>query len=94
MDVRAGIGYKIRVGGHAGAAGPGTLWLDFVVAPPGETNLYDYATFTPCLTGPCGDPPCRPPLYTSRCCKAQDFDSDGDADLADFAEFQLRLMEP
>ena len=94
LEVRDGTAYKIRVGGYAQAAGPGLLRLDFVVAPPSNTNLYDYAKFAACLTRPCGTPPCVPPLYSNRCCQAQDFDSDGAVDLSDYAEFHSRWLGP
>ena len=46
-----------------------------------------------CMTGPCETGACDPPAYCGICCTL-DFDDDGDADLADFAQFQLAYVPP
>ncbi|MCK4660121.1 MAG: hypothetical protein KAV82_11420 [Phycisphaerae bacterium] len=60
----------------------------------GDADLSDFACLRDCLTGPCGDPPCDPPLYHDPCCRLADFDDDGDLDLADFAAFQAGEISP
>lgn len=87
------------------------LWLDFgadevdlSLIPfadfddDGDVDLLDFVRFTDCLTGPCGDPPCMPPLYGSfesgSCCTIGDAEDDGDVDLNDFALFQAAFTGP
>ncbi|UCE60575.1 MAG: S8 family serine peptidase [Phycisphaerales bacterium] len=53
----------------------------------------DYALAADCLAGPCGSPPCDPPLYTDSCCAMADFDADGDFDLEDFGVYQVAVTE-
>ena len=58
----------------------------------GDVDLDDYAAFEDCFTGPCGTPPCDPPLYSVEgVCPRADFDDDGDIDLEDFATMQALL---
>jgi hypothetical protein len=54
----------------------------------GDVDLADFVTFSGCMTGPCGDPPCEPALYPPDCAPGN-FDGDGDIDLTDFADFQV-----
>ncbi len=57
----------------------------------GDVDLPDYVAFEACFTGPCGAPPCDPPLYADPCCVLADDDQDGDLDLADFTAFQANF---
>ncbi|MCK4660678.1 MAG: M4 family metallopeptidase [Phycisphaerae bacterium] len=61
----------------------------------GDVDLFDFAEFCDCLTGPCESPPCEPPLYGAPCCACTfaDADSDGDVDLADFVWFQFLFTQ-
>jgi len=65
-----------------------SLIIDGDFDDDGVVDLLDFLKFASCFTGPCGDPPCYPPLYEG-CCTIGDFEDDGDVDLADFATFQL-----
>jgi hypothetical protein len=56
----------------------------------GDVELDDHTAFWLCLTGPCPDPVCDPPLYEPACAAA-DANADGDVDLGDFASIQLWL---
>ena len=51
----------------------------------------DFAPYTACLTPPCLDATCIPPMYSDACCGLADFDRDGDSDLVDFAAWQRSL---
>ena len=57
-------------------------------------GLSDLSGFADCFTGPCPSAPCNPALYSDRCCALTDLDSDGDADLADWAAFHAALSTP
>ncbi|MHC4695344.1 MAG: M28 family metallopeptidase [Planctomycetota bacterium] len=57
----------------------------------GRLGLPDHARTAECMSGPCSDPPCDPPLYADSCCVIADFDLDGDYDLLDFSAFQLGI---
>ncbi|MFQ5590097.1 MAG: M28 family metallopeptidase [Phycisphaerae bacterium] len=60
----------------------------------GRRTLMDYSSGTPCITGPCTQPPCKPLLYADACCAILDGDSDGDVDLADLGTFMLGAAPP
>jgi uncharacterized membrane protein len=51
-------------------------------------TLNDFAFLRDCLTIPCGQPFCKPSLYSNSCCAMVDLDTDGDVDLLDFAMLQ------
>ncbi len=65
-----------------------SLVLDGDFDDDGVVDFLDFLKFANCFTGPCGDPPCYPPLYEG-CCTIGDFEDDGDVDMDDFAAFQL-----
>ena|GEM_PF-5285573 len=58
----------------------------------GDVDLGDHADFHDCFTGPCGEPPCTPPLYEGNPgCVVADFEVDGDVDLEDYAAMQRAM---
>jgi hypothetical protein len=57
----------------------------------GNVDLFDYAGFFECVTGPVG--PVDPPAYGSEC-RCFDSDEDGDIDLIDFGALQLHFNAP
>ncbi len=59
----------------------------------GDLGLTDHVQAVECMSGPCSNPPCAPPLYADSCCAIVDFDLDGDYDLLDFSAFQLGIAE-
>jgi len=68
--------------------GPGDLDGD------GSAGLADFAIAVDCLTGPCGLPPCDPPIFGDSCCALADYDGDGDFDLRDFSSMQRGMSAP
>ncbi|MCH7926294.1 MAG: choice-of-anchor B family protein, partial [Planctomycetes bacterium] len=46
----------------------------------------DFAAYAACLTSPCVDAPCSPPMYLDACCGLADSDRDGANDLAVVAD--------
>ena len=57
----------------------------------GTVDSTDFEPYNLCLTPPCSDAPCSPPLYLDACCGLADFDHDGDSDLVDFAAWQRSM---
>lgn len=69
----------------------GGLWLRIVPGDCNETGaveVYDYAQFAGCVTGPIEDPFNTP---TPAICQCLDFNQDGRIDLVDFGGFQSAI---
>jgi hypothetical protein len=54
-----------------------------------EIDLLDLKWWTGCMSGPCANAPCEPPLYEHPCCAWVDLAEDGDVDLRDLSAYQL-----
>lgn len=61
---------------------------DWNVDGVGLVDDGDFAVLFECLTGPCFDDVCDPPLYADLCCELADLDGDGDVDLDDYELLQ------
>jgi hypothetical protein len=56
-------------------------------------GLSDFVGLASCMTSPCGDSGCDPPMYADPCCSIPDFNADGGVDLLDYAAFEQALAE-
>lgn len=88
LDLYVGTSVDCNANGFPDECEPGDVDGDE------RLTLADIAGYPDCVTGPCGQPPCNPPLFTDPCCTITDFDTDGDNDLADWAAFQTALYHP